>query len=74
MQTTQEIYRQTILPLPDADKLEIASMILQNLTDKKADKKFSAIELLKKMPERTLFETSEKVDEFLREERDSWER
>lgn len=74
MQTTQEIYRQTILPLPDADKLEIASMILQNLTAEKTNKKVSAVDLLKKLSGRKLFETPEEADEFLREERDSWER
>lgn len=74
MQTTQEIYQQTISPLPDAEKLELASMILQNLTAEKSKRKVSAVELLNRLPAQSIFKSPTEADEFLREERDSWER
>jgi len=40
MQTDiQEIYTKTILPLPDSDKLQIATLILEEVTGKAKDKK-----------------------------------
>jgi len=74
MQTTQEIYQRMISPLPDAEKLELASMILQNLTAEKSKRNVSAIELLKQLPAQSIFKNPAEADEFLREERDSWER
>ena len=36
MQTVQEIYTKTILPLPDSEKLQIATLILEDVTGKTA--------------------------------------
>ncbi len=43
MQTdVQEIYTKTILPLPDREKLQIATLILEEVTGKAAGEKFKA--------------------------------
>lgn len=38
----QEIYRKTILPLPDSEKLQIATLILEDVTGKTAGEKLNA--------------------------------
>lgn len=77
MQTLQEIY-QAASRLPYQERLKLAAMILQDLTEQSSREnrreKIFAIDLLEKMPPRRLFKTSEEVDEYLREERESWER
>ncbi|MCY7376297.1 MAG: hypothetical protein LH472_10050 [Pyrinomonadaceae bacterium] len=43
MQTdVQEIYRDTILPLPDSEKLQIATLILEEVTGKAERKRLDA--------------------------------
>ncbi|HXG82389.1 MAG TPA: hypothetical protein VNI84_00035 [Pyrinomonadaceae bacterium] len=43
MQTdVQEIYTKTILPLPDSEKLQIATLILEEISGKAAGKKSEA--------------------------------
>ncbi|MCY7347551.1 MAG: hypothetical protein LH614_15205 [Pyrinomonadaceae bacterium] len=43
MQTdVQEIYRNTILPLPDSEKLQIATLILEEVTGKTKGKRLDA--------------------------------
>lgn len=37
--TIQEIYQNTILPLPDSEKLQIAALILEDVTGKAAGEK-----------------------------------
>lgn len=39
MQTVQEIYTKTILPLPDSEKLQIATLILEEVTGKAESEK-----------------------------------
>lgn len=77
MQDAQEIY-QAASQLPSEERLRLAARILQDLTqseeNKSAKKKISALDWLKQTQRRRLFKTAEEVDEYLREERDSWER
>ena len=72
MQTTHEIYNNTILPLPESDKLEIASLILRSVTSERSKRRVSAAEFLKELPRRT-FRIAAEADESLRLERDSWD-
>lgn len=77
MQNAQEIY-QAASQLPSEERLRLAAMILQDLTqseeEKPEKKKMSAFDWLKQTHRRRLFKTSDEVDKYLREERDSWER
>ncbi|GEM_PF-2292413 len=76
MQNAQEIY-QVASQLPYQERLKLATMILQNLTEQTAQEqkteKMSALDWLEKTPRSRLFKTSAEIDEYLREERDSWE-
>lgn len=74
MQTTQEIFQKEIIPLADEDKLEIASLILQNLMSHKSRRANSAVDILSTIRGNAAFKTPQEADEYLREERNSWER
>lgn len=73
MQDAQELYRKTVSQLPPEERLRLAALILSELTEQPSDANHSALSLLDKMPVGRLFKTSEETDEYLREERDSWE-
>ncbi|HKC66402.1 MAG TPA: hypothetical protein VKB86_22355 [Pyrinomonadaceae bacterium] len=73
MQDAQELYRKTVSQLPPEERLRLAALILSELTEQPPDANHSALSLLDKMPVGRLFKTSEETDEYLREERDSWE-
>ena len=74
MQDTQTIYQKTILPLSDNEKLRLATMILQNLSDdRNADKSQTAFDLLQNIQTERVFSTSREVDEHLQAERKSWD-
>lgn len=72
MQNAQTIYQQTVLPLPDSEKLRLATIILQNLSDGEP-KTQSAFDLLQSIRNETVFSTAQEVDEHLRTERESWD-
>ena len=73
MQTIETVYRETILPLEQAEKIQLAAMILNDLSRYQTNSKRSAIELLEEMPSAQLFETVAEADEYLRQERESWD-
>ena len=72
MQDVQTIYRQTILPLPANEKLRLATIILQDLSD---GEKFSgsALDLLQSLPDEKVFNSPDEVNEHLKAERESWD-
>lgn len=72
MQNAQTIYQQTILPLPKSEKILLATIILQNLSDE-TEEKTSALEFLENLQVEGVFKTSDKVDEYLKEDRESWD-
>lgn len=72
MQNVQTIYQQTILPLPDGEKLRLATIILQDLS-KSAMKSQSAFDLLQNVQNEKVFSSAEEVDEHLKAERESWD-
>lgn len=78
MQNVSEIYTQSIRQLPPIERLRLATLILEDLTEEQSTNfkngDVSAWQLLEALPEKRLFQTTDEVDEFLREERDSWER
>jgi len=74
MQTVQEIYRTAILQLPREERLQLASLILSDLTGAKNGEKLSASALIKSFPRDRGFKRADEADEYLRKERDSWER
>jgi hypothetical protein len=72
MQNAQTIYQQTIFPLPDSEKLRLATIILQDLSI--ADKsKQSALDLLETIQNNRVFSSSTEVDKHLEAERESWD-
>ena len=74
MQNAQNIYQETVLRLPKSEKLRLATLILQDLTDEiEPGKKSSALELLKNLPEQRVFNSAEAVDRHLKTERESWD-
>lgn len=72
MQDVQTIYRQTIMPLPANEKLRLATIILQDLSD---DEKplVSALDLLQSLPDEKVFDSPDEVNEHLKAERESWD-
>lgn len=75
MPNAQEIYRQTVSHLPTEERLQLAALILKDLAVTKAGtkEKLSVVELINSLPAGRGFKTSAEADEYLREERDSWE-
>jgi len=72
MQNAQTIYQQTILPLPDSEKLKLATIILQNLTNDERNSQ-SAFDLLQSIQNERVFISPQQVDEYLKAERESWD-
>lgn len=72
MPNVQTIYRQSILPLPDDDKLRLASIILQDLSGDLASRT-TALDLLQSLSEDRVFNSAEEVDEHILSERESWD-
>lgn len=74
MQNAQTIYQQNISRLPNSEKLRLATLILQSLTEEnKTGKEISALDLLENLPTERAFNSSREVDEFLKTERESWD-
>lgn len=74
MQNAQTIYQENISRLPNSEKLRLATLILQDLTEENgAKKETSALDLLEKLPKEKVFKSSREVDEYLKTERESWD-
>lgn len=73
MQNAQTIYQQNILPLPDDEKLRLATIILQNLSGNGERESQNAFDLLQNIQAERVFSTAEEVDEHLKAERESWD-
>ena len=71
MQNVETIYQQSILPLPSSEKLRLATIILQSLSQTQS-KSQSALDLLQNLQNDRVFATTQEVDEHLRSERESW--
>jgi hypothetical protein len=76
MQNAHELYTTTICYLPASERLRLATLILEGLAQAEDTKSLrrSALDLLEEMPGSRLFKTSAAADDYLRQERDSWER
>lgn len=72
MQKVETIYQQSILPLPNGEKLRLAAIILQNLTNHEKSKK-PALDLLRELPNTRVFSSLKDVDNHLKAERESWD-
>lgn len=72
MQNVETIYQQTVLPLPSSEKLRLATIILQSLSQRES-KSQSAFDLLQTIENTQVFATSEEVDEHLKAEREDWD-
>ncbi len=79
MQNAQEVYNSTISQLSSSEQLELASLILEKLAQSERESeerpaRRSIREILADCPGGRIFKTAAEVDEYLRQERDSWER
>lgn len=72
MQNAQTIYQQTILPLPADEKLRLATLILQSLSEDEKHSQ-SALDLLQNIEDSRAFASPKEVDEHLKAERESWD-
>ncbi|CAN5571568.1 hypothetical protein BH20ACI4_BH20ACI4_04280 [soil metagenome] len=72
MQDVQTIYQQTILPLPKNEKLRLATLILQSLSNE-TEKTTSALDFLENLPIERVFNSADEVDRHLEAERKSWD-
>lgn len=72
MQNVDSIYQQTILPLPKSEKLRLATIILQSLSDD-AESMTSALDFLENLQVEKVFRTADEVDKHLKAERESWD-
>lgn len=74
MQNAQTIYQQNILPLPDDEKLRLATIILQNLSGNgEREESQTAFDLLQSIQGERVFSSVSEVDEHLKAERESWD-
>ena len=74
MSDIHELYAD-IRNLPSGERLRLATLILNGLVEAEPSttaRRYS-IDLLEKLPGGRLFKTSAEADEYLREERDSWD-
>lgn len=72
MQDAKTIYQQFVSQLPNGEKIRLAAIILQNLSDNET-KSQSAFDLLQTIENERAFSSSQDVDENLKAERESWE-
>ena len=72
MQNVETIYQQTVLPLPSSEKLRLATIILQSLSQPQT-KSQSAFDLLQTIEKTQVFATSEEVNQHLKAEREDWD-
>lgn len=72
MQKVETIYQQSILTLPNGEKLRLAAIILQDLSNAEQSKQ-SALDLLQDLPNTRIFSSSKDVDNYLKAERESWD-
>lgn len=74
MPDVREIYQETISRLPSEERLRLASLILNDLAaTHPTEEKLSITELIKSFSAGRGFKTSAAADEYLRQERDSWD-
>jgi hypothetical protein len=73
MQSVQEIYRNAVSGLSSEERLELAALILRELTAPAPGGPLSAVELINSFPAGRGFKTSADADRYLRGERDSWD-
>ena len=76
MQNAKEIYQNTVSHLPSEERLQLAALILSDLvrTKPNGESNLSIVEFIRSLPAGRGFHTSAEADEFLRQERDSWDR
>ena len=77
MTNAQDLYASTVRHLPPAERLRLAALILDDLTQAAQDQTEpprNALDLLEEMPEGRLFGTPAEADEYLQRERDAWDR
>jgi len=77
MTNAQELYASTVRHLPPAERLRLAALILDDLTQAaqgQAEPLRNALDLLEQTPGGRLFSTPAEADEYLQRERDSWDR
>lgn len=78
MPNAQEIYQQAISLLSSEERLRLAALILSDLAAAAAEghearERVSVVRLVRSLPAERGFRTSAEADEYLREERESWE-
>ncbi len=75
MQNVQELYTTSISQMPPGERLKLATMILTNLTngETKSEQHQSIRQMVREMPAGRAFKTSAEADEYLEQERDSWD-
>ena len=78
MQNASEIYAHSIRQLPTSERLRLATLILEDLTAEQLDSQnqpnLSALELIEDSQNNRIFQNADEVDEYLKAERESWER
>lgn len=79
MESVQEIYNETVSHLTSDEQLQLSSLILTKLSEKKSHstpitERRHLIDLLNEWEGQRLFKTSAEADAYLREERNSWDR
>jgi hypothetical protein len=76
MQNAKEIYRNTVSLLSSEERLRLAALILEDLAATRPDGegKLSVVALIHSFPLGRSFQTSAEADDYLRQERSSWDR
>jgi hypothetical protein len=75
MQDAEELYSTAVSRLSPNERLRLASLILDGLAQEKGKASRSVLDLLDVLPAGgSLLKTPAEADEYLREERDSWDR
>lgn len=75
MQSAETIYKESVRPLPLAERIRLANIILRDagkqIPSRSGER--SALDILQSIPPNGNSRTSSEIDEYLHSERDSWD-
>jgi hypothetical protein len=73
MPSVETIYQESIRPLPLADQMRLADMILKHSPNTiKRSQRRSVLDIIKEAREHIPKRSAAEIDEYLKTERDSW--
>lgn len=73
MPSVEAIYKNTILPLPPHERLRLAKIIVEHESLQEPVEELSVLSIIESLNGAKVFNNPAEVDEYLAEERESWD-